>query len=655
MDFFEHQERARKRTKWLVCYFIAAVVIMIAVIYFALALVFSIQRGEPAFDGRGGLWNPWLLLGAGGGTLLVILIGSLIKISELSQGGSAVATMLGGRPLSLHPTDLDEKRLRNVVEEMALAAGVPVPEIYVLDQEEGINAFAAGFSPSDAAVGVTRGSMKLLSRDELQGVIAHEFSHILNGDMRLNIRLIGLVHGILCLAIIGRILLRTAGRSSGRSSGNKRGGNPLPFIGLVLLVVGMVGVFFGRLIKSAVSRQREFLADAAAVQFTRHPPGLAGALKKIGGLMQGSRLQAANAEEASHLFFGNGLKESWFNWMSTHPPLTQRIRLLEPGFDGNFPVVTPVADIAAPAASPQDPASSPEATQPAAFAGAVIPPRRFAPPPPAVGREVWPSVEQIDFAVDLVASLPEAITAATREPFAASALVYGLLLSPDAAVRETQLRRLEAVVSPAILRELNRLWPHLESLEARHKLPLVELALPALRGLSPGQFEMFTQDVQALIAQDAQVDLFEFALQKMLLRHLAPHFGPPPKLIVSYYALRPLLAECSTLLSTLARCGQPDEAAAVTAFAAGAARLGTTGPALRFLPEEECGLGPVDAALTRLAELSMAMKKKLLLACAHTVAHDGVVQVAEAELIRAIADALGCSIPPPTAAVPLRD
>jgi Zn-dependent protease with chaperone function len=652
MDFFEHQERARKRTKWLVCYFAAAVILMVAVIYFALAFTVFRPRGEAAMEDFGWLWNPLLLLGAGGGTLLVILIGSLTKISELSQGGSAVATMLGGRPLSLHPTDLDEQRLRNVVEEMAIASGVPVPEIFVLDQEEAINAFAAGFSPSDAAVGVTRGSMKVLSRDELQGVIAHEFSHILNGDMRLNIRLIGLVHGILCLSIIGRILVRTAGRSSGRSSGGKKGGNPLPFIGLILLVVGMVGVFFGRLIKSAVSRQREFLADAAAVQFTRHPPGLAGALKKIGGLLQGSRLQAANAEEASHLFFGNGLRESWFNWMSTHPPLMDRIRLLEPGFDGQFPAVT-TPGVAARTAAPLETAFGEPLAQPAAFAGAEIPPQSFAPSPVMASREVWPSLEQIDFAVNLVASLPEAVTAATKEPFSASALVYGLLLSPDATTREGQLHQVAAVASPAILRELNRLWPDIQTVARELKLPLAELALPALRGLSPGQFEMFTQDVQSLVSHDAEVDLFEFALQKMLLRHLAPHFGPPPRLIVNYYVLAPLLAECAVLLSSLAHCGQGHEAAAVNAFATGAARLGVTGPELRFLPAEECGLGPVDAALTRLAELSMAMKKKLLLACAHTVAHDGVVQVAEAELLRAIADTLGCSVPPVTKDVTL--
>ena len=172
--------------------------------------------------------------------------------------------------------------------------------------------------------------MKLLTRDELQGVIGHEFSHILNGDMRLNLRLMGIIFGILCLAVIGRVLLYTRSRSS-------KDKNPLPLLGLALIVIGWVGVFFGRLIQAAVSRQREFLADASSVQFTRNPAGLAGALKKIGGLSYGSKLEAAHAEEASHMFFGNGMGESFFHLMDTHPPLAERIRAIDPSFDGTLP------------------------------------------------------------------------------------------------------------------------------------------------------------------------------------------------------------------------------------------------------------------------------------------------------------------------------
>jgi len=288
VDFFERQDEARRHTKLLVFYFAAAVLSLVVVINVALSLIL----GGLAVGSKAEVLL-WITLG----TLAVISIGSVFKTLQLASGGSVVAELLGGRLIDSNTSDNDERKLLNVVEEMSIASGVPVPQVYVMDDEAGINAFAAGHSTSDAAISVTRGCMKLLSRDELQGVIAHEFSHILNGDMRLNLRLMGLVFGILCLTVIGRVLIRTRGSK-----------NPLPLVGLALIVVGWAGAFFGRLIQAAVSRQRELLADAAAAQFTRNPAGLAGALKKIGGLAYGSRIESPHAEEASHLFFAQGLR-----------------------------------------------------------------------------------------------------------------------------------------------------------------------------------------------------------------------------------------------------------------------------------------------------------------------------------------------------------
>ena len=289
MDFFAHQDKARKNTKLLVVYFAIAVACIIASVYIASLMIFfgtqsQQQPGEPVREFV--VWDPVLFLYAALGTLGVVLLGSLYKTFELSDGGSAVAESLGGRLVNPNTANPDERKLRNVIEEMALASGVPIPKIYVLDDEKGINAFAAGHSPSDAAIGVTLGCMTLLNRDELQGVIGHEFSHILNGDMRLNLRIMGVLFGILCLAVIGRILLYTRGRDS-------RDRNPLMLLGLALIVIGAIGVFFGRLIQAALSRQREFLADASSVQFTRNPAGLSGALQKIGGA--GSQIVSPHA------------------------------------------------------------------------------------------------------------------------------------------------------------------------------------------------------------------------------------------------------------------------------------------------------------------------------------------------------------------------
>ena len=342
MDFFERQDQARRNSKLLAVYFIAGVAMLIVAVYIAVAAIFvglnsrHHRSSSPATEearSANSLWNPQLFLGVAVATLAVIGMGSAFKTLELAKGGSVVATNLGGRLVNPSTTDPDERKLLNVVEEMAIAAGIPVPQVYLLPDERGINAFAAGHSTSDAVVAVTEGTMKLLTRDELQGVIGHEFSHILNGDMRLNLRLMGIVFGILCLAVIGRVLLQIRGRSS-------RDRNPLPLLGLALLVIGWVGVLFGRLIQAAVSRQREFLADASSVQFTRNPAGLEGALKKIGGLSYGSKLEAAHAEEASHMFFGNGMGESFLHIMDTHPPLAERIRAIDPSFDGTFPPVS---------------------------------------------------------------------------------------------------------------------------------------------------------------------------------------------------------------------------------------------------------------------------------------------------------------------------
>src|SRR4051812_14934448 len=304
-----------------------------------------------------------MFLGTAVATLGVIGTGSFFKTLSLARGGRAVAELLDGRLVNSNSTDAHERKLLNVVEEMAIASGVPVPQVYVMDGEQGINAFAAGHSASDAAISVTRGAMTMLTRDELQGVIAHEFSHLLNGDMKLNLRLMGLIFGILCLTVIGRVLIRTSGKK-----------NPLPLLGLALIIIGWVGVLFGRLIQAAVSREREFLADASAVQFTRNPSGLAEALKKIGGLAEGSQLQTNRAEEASHFFFANGLKSRFFGF-ATHPPLIERIKALDPSFDGNYPATVLPDTPSAPAAPPPLPGVAPLVPPlPSPISGAKPPP-----------------------------------------------------------------------------------------------------------------------------------------------------------------------------------------------------------------------------------------------------------------------------------------
>ncbi|HZL13906.1 MAG TPA: M48 family metallopeptidase, partial [Verrucomicrobiae bacterium] len=341
MDFFQQQDKARKKTKLLVFYFACAVILIITMVYFVGLLVFKpLQMQHTYIQNLNNdelqqisfsLWNPRVFIGSTLITLAIVSIGSAFKINQLAGGGGTVAETLGGRLVNSNTTDPNERKLLNVVEEMAIASGVPMPKVYVLDDERGINAFAAGHAPGDAAIGVTHGCVTLLSRDQLQGVIGHEFSHLLNGDMRLNIQLIGILFGILCIATIGRIFLYS------RSGGGNNRNNAGPFIGLGLILIGAIGVFFGRLIQAAVSRQREFLADASSVQFTRNPLGLSGALQKIGRYSFGSRMESEHAPDACHMFFGNGVRDPLFTLMATHPPIEDRIHAIDSTWDGKFP------------------------------------------------------------------------------------------------------------------------------------------------------------------------------------------------------------------------------------------------------------------------------------------------------------------------------
>jgi Zn-dependent protease with chaperone function len=628
MDFFAHQDAARKRTAVLLCYYAAAVVVLVLATYFAALIAFHWH--ENFLDGPG-FWQPKIFGGAALGTLGVISLGTVSRMLELRRGGSSVAQLLGGRVLGPGAVEPAEKQLRNVVEEMAIASGTPVPEIYVLEDEDGINAFAAGHTLQDAVIGVTRGTMQHLSRDELQGVVAHEFSHILNGDMRLNLRLMGVLHGIVCIFLLGRTLLRV--RGSRISSSRRKGGNPLPLFGLLLMAIGGLGIVFGRLIQAAVSRQREFLADASAVQFTRNPHGIGGALKKIGGMAEGSRLDAPEASAASHLFFGNAVHEAWFSAMATHPPLVERIRRIEPSFDGRFPAVKSAARITQETALTRPPIAAP------AFAAMPAVPRLRAPVLATQSGQSTP----VHFAAELIRSLPVALRSAAGNSWNAAGIIFALVLSHDAGVRAQQVRQISALNSN-LAAQVTGYAEQLAQQDARARLLLLNLALPALRTLSREQWQRMRAILQQLINCDAQVDLFEFALIRIVEQNIDAHFNPRKAAVIQFYAFNAVAPDCAVLLSALAHVGSADAAAVQHAFGEGAARLPF--PSLPFVPAPQCGVQSIDAALSRLAHSVPHIRQTVLDACAHTVACDGWIRAEEGELLRAIAESLGCPLPP---------
>jgi Zn-dependent protease with chaperone function len=651
MDFFEQQAKAHRKTKWLVVYFVLAIAGMIATVYVAAILIFSgvqahhyyrYDRGQPQVS----LWNAQIFFGVSFAIVAIVGIGSSYKTISLSAGGSVVSELMGGRLISSNTTDPDERKLLNVVEEMSIASGVPMPQVYVMDEENGINAFAAGHKSSDATVTVTRGCMRLLTRDELQGVVGHEFSHILNGDMRLNLRLMGTIFGILCVAIIGRILLQTM------RGGGRRGQNPLPLLGLVLLVVGYIGVFFGRLIQAAVSRQREFLADASSVQFTRNPAGITGALKKIGGLGEmGSRLDHAHAEELSHMFFGNGVSEPFIGLLETHPPLADRIRVFDPAFDGTFPEVRyDQGDERKPTEPPRPPRIPANNIFGTVLGGAIL---AGGSEPPVIRPHIVlptlgnPTPLHLQYAEQLRDSLPENVRAAAREPLDATALVYAMLLSNDEGQRAQQLAGIEQQAGAAIRDKTVALYPDVSKAAAHAHLPMVSVALGALKQLSREQYETFSRALNWLINSDGKVELFEFVLQKIVLRNLDPQFHGATKPIAQYYAVKPLAPDCSVVLSALANIGSNDATGIEKAFDAGAPYLRAPDDSdLRLLPAAQCGIQQLDAALNRLVLAAPIIKKNVIEACVHVVGADGVIQEGEAELLRGICDTLDCPMPP---------
>ncbi|MBK1724602.1 M48 family metallopeptidase [Thiocystis violacea] len=655
MNFFEHQARARRRTWGLVGLF-ALALLCIVVLVDGVALLFfggyhnlaDVDRTmRLAESGKApGLYDTYVdpnlgllfwvsLLTAGG-----IGLTSQIRILTLRGGGGAVARGLGGTLVTPDTTDPLRRRLRNVVEEMAIAAGVPVPEIYVLDREPGINAFAAGWTPSDAAVAVTQGALETLSRDELQGVVAHEFGHILNGDMRLNIRLMGLLFGILVLALIGRFLLGSGRRSLSR---NDRG---VVSMGLALVAVGYVGLFFGRLIKASVSRQREYLADASAVQFTRQPDGLAGALKKIGASGVGSVLQA-DPEEVSHMLFSKGFSSQLF---ATHPPLVDRIRAIQPRFDPRefTQIAARMQRESQTRLSGEDVAREQQGKAAPGGAGGF---RLDA--ETLIDRIGQPGLGQVMVAGLLAAAIPRTLERAAHSHEWALAVICYLLIDRDPEVRESQLLMVAQALGQETERQLQMLLSETPELEPELRIPLLEIAFPTLRRRPERDLTTLRALVDRLIHADGRVELFEYAIAKLLARQIEDVLDPSHGGLGGRGKLSESTREVLDLLTILAHQGHADSRSAHCALIAGLKRLGVKPEAINTIKEDwldsewlnQAWSSRLDAALEKLDGVRLADKQRLLGAMAATVMADGQVAAAELELLRAICAALRMPLP----------
>ena len=636
MDFFGHQEQARKATGRLVFLFALAVAGIMLCTYFA---AMGLLVATDAHDGSA--FDVQVFAVVAVGTLGIVGLATLFKTAQLRSGGGKVASLLGGTQVPLDPSDPKERMLRNLVEEMAIASGIPVPEIYVLDGEQGINAFAAGWSPADAAVAVTRGCLEQFDRDELQGVIAHEFSHVFHGDMRLNIRLMGVLFGIVCIATIGRIVVRAMPRGgSGKGKGGVAG---ILLFGVALIVIGYLGVFFARLIQAAVSRQREFLADASAVQYTRNPRGIGMALAKIGGL--GSRLESAHAEEASHMLFADGIKRFLGGGFATHPPIEERVERVLPGFRREL-ASSGGSMVAAAAATPLPPGMAGLAGGPARSQASTTAGVSSLDLVHSIGK---PQSRHVDQARALLHGLPLDLAAAAHEPARAHALVLALLLDRNPGRRQAQFTLLSAA-DEALVHETRVQFQVIAQVENHLRLPLLELAMPALRALPGPARQHLRQQARALAMADGVLSPFEFALLRAIERHVLLEDERPRRPTGRPTALVQHGEETSVVLSVIARAGAPDdETAAALAFARGHQQLQVPTD-LQLLPAARCSIVALEEAVLALATVSPLGKRNLVTACAEAAAADGVIAPDEADLLRALAELWDCPVPLTTTA-----
>jgi len=636
MNFFDHQDRARRQSRWLVVAFVLAVLAIVLAIDLVVLALFGTfpAAAEGWFSPEFWLANAPLALAASIATVLVIVIASAWRTTQLRGGGARVAIELGGVPVESGTADPLRRRLLNVVEEMAIASGVPVPQVFVLENEPGINAFAAGWSTSDAVVAVTRGTLESLSREELQGVIAHEFSHVFNGDMRLNIKLMGVLFGILVIAVAGRKML-----SSMRYSGGSRNRNAgaLVLVALVVMIVGYIGLFFGRWIQAAISRQREYLADASAVQFTRAPDGIAGALKKIGASAAGSSL-VANADEVGHMLFASGFSS---RLLATHPPLVERIRKIEPGFRAD--------EFAALANSmarrSQARIAEAERQQETAPADGI----RVGPltlDPAGLGEHIGaPDAARFAVAAALLEALPSGLKRAAHSDHWAVETVLYLVLAGNRELRERQLMMIvedRGAESEERVRDLIGVQAA-PSAEAR--LPLLELAFPALRRRPEPEQVALMRLLDRMIKADGRVDVFEYVLARLVGHEIAQSLNPQRKSPGGKARLAALGGEISDLVHLLARHGHDDDAGRSRAARAAFKRLAAHGVEPEAEPVQDDWPSRLDTILGALPKLSMRARGELigaLLACASS---DGELVAAEYELLRLIAGLLDVPLP----------
>ena len=651
MDFFEQQERARRNSRWLVLWYLLAVLSVVAsyclvagLVYAFLALYGGVPlRGDAALEWQGFLRTyfaalarvPLQVYGVVGGIVAAFVLGvSTYRIWQLSDGGPAIAELLGARYVESSRCTPTERRLLNVVEEMAIASGIALPPVYVLDRDDAVNALVAGHTPNEAVIIVTQGTLQKLSRDELQGVMGHEFSHILNGDMALNLRLVGLLAGLTRIGELGEALVFRAAALNKELEREQRGAGAVEALfGALIAFIGFPGTFAAGAIKAAISRERELLADAASVQFTRNPDAIAGALDSILALRAHTTVRAAASEQFSHMFFANAVGHWW--GFPSHPPILERIRRAHPRFLRDDYRATRhgtrnhVAVIDGAGNVVRNVRTAPTDARATALA--------------AVASVGHPSAQHVDYAARLLGRLPSRLREALHRSDEAELAMFALALEPVTTPREAELNALSACRGAEIRAKVVDLHVYVGGLARHHMATLADLAVPAIKEQRQKARDTFLADLTAVVEADRRVTLREFVLLTLLRQRLREGAGQPIR--TQFRNIEEVAPDAHAVVSLVALSGRAD---AQAAFEKGekVLKLGWRAP----VPMEALSTAKVSASLERLRHLAPFAKPGLLKACFETAAADGELRLAEAELVRMVAATLDCPVPPLLAA-----
>jgi Zn-dependent protease with chaperone function len=649
LDFFEQQERARRTSRWLVVWYLLAAASVVASYCVVAALVYAflvlwganlpLRGGAEAIEWRG-LFGTYFWVLARVPAQLYYLVGGVVggfvlamsayRVWQLSDGGIVIAHMMGARYVEPGNCTPSERRLLNVVEEMSIASRIALPPVYVLDRETGINALVAGYDPNQAVIIATQGAVQKLSRDELQGIMGHEFSHILNGDMALNLRLVGILAGLTRIGEIGEQMVYRAAEQNKNLVREKRGEGAIEaVVGLLIAFIGFPGTFAASAIKAAVSRQRELLADAASVQFTRNPDALAGALDSIQALRTHTTVGALYTEEFSHMFFAPAVGKWW--GFPTHPPVEERILHAHPRFvQGDY-------------RAKRHGTRSEVAVLDGA--GNVVKTVRAVPLEGVAlaAAMAEKAAKPVDYTARLLGRLPERLRQALRRADEAEAAMFALALEQEPGTQHAELKFIGERRGDKAQKKVLDLYVYTSALARHHMLTLAELAVPAIKEQPQKARDAFLADLRALVEVDRRMTLREFVLVTLLHQRLREGAGQP--IHARFSKIEEVSADVQAVVSLIAL---GSKGGAQAAFAKGAAvlKLGWTAP----LGKDALNTVKLGESLERLRHLTGMAKPGILKACMETATADGVMRLPEAEMVRMVAATLDCPVPSQLAA-----